>query len=403
MEPVKGFVQIAQNIVKTVSETLPFPISLSDEKGFIIGDSNLDRVGTFHPAYKQVIDSNDFITFDKEDVIGLHNVLPGIAVPLTFKQEIVGVLGIIGPPEEVRPHAELTKHYVELMWQETYYKQLADLEAEMEETYLQYLLFNDTKNEARTIQYCKELQIDTEKMSFCIIVTLSDFLMKEFDELVYSFTLRNLKEHLINEVKLFFKSNQLMKVNFLNKGEILLLLTVSSEDEYHEFLEHFYTQSYKLLRRLKKHYDSDIYITVGKLADSIFSIHESYQEAEHLLLEYEQLNSSRNVLSYHDWDVMVDLLPNKIDQTFKKRVLFRLNKIRNDKIYLDIMSSFIAYCESGMNITGAANTLYIHRNTVIYRLNKLEEMTSIDIKNFQHCVLLYSIVKNSSEIPGRSN
>ena len=390
---MEGFVQIAQNIVKTVSKTLPFSISLSDENGYIIGDPNPERIGTFHPAYKKVIDKKDFVTFEKTEAMGMENVLPGIAVPLNFQNKLIGVLGIIGPPEEVRPHAELTKHYVELMWQETFYKQLSDLEDEMEESYLQYLLLNETKNDSRTIQYCKELNLNTENMVFTVVVTLGNFLMEEFDEFVYSLTLNNLKEHLINEIKLVFNTPHLMKVNFLNKGKIVLLYSASSIDEYHEFMEKFYSKSSKLLRNLKKHYNSNVYITAGKLVDTIFKIHESYQEAEHLLQQSEQLNSPKQILSYHDWNVMVDLLPTIIDQEFKERVLFRLNKIKNDNMYEDIMNSFIAYCESGMNITGAANSLYIHRNTVIYRLNKLEDTTAIDIKDFQQCSLLYLILK----------
>src|SRR5690625_59537 len=236
---VEGFVQIAQNIVKTVSKTLPFPISLSDEHGYIVGDTQTKRIGTFHPTYKKVIDSGDFVTFDTADIIELENVLPGIAAPLNFQNKVIGVLGIIGPPEEVRPYAELTKHYVELMWQETFYRQLSDLEDEMKESYLQYLLLNETKNDTRTKQYCKELGIKTDTMAFCAVVSLGNFLMKEFDGLVYSLTLKKLKNHLLNEIQVYFNTPQLMTVHFLNNEKIVLLFSVFSIDEYHLFMDQF--------------------------------------------------------------------------------------------------------------------------------------------------------------------
>lgn len=390
---MEGLVQIAQTIVKTVSKTLPFPISLSNEHGYIIGDPNPERIGTFHPAYKKVIDSEDFVTFEEEEVIELENVLPGIAAPLNFQNKIVGVLGIIGPPNEVKPYAELTKHYVELMWQETFYRQLSDLEDEMKESYLQYLLLNETKNDTRTKQYCKELGIKTDTMAFCAVVSLGNFLMKEFDGLVYSLTLKKLKNHLLNEIQVYFNTPQLMTVHFLNKEKIVLLFSVSSIDEYHLFMDQFYIRSHKLVRALKKNYDSNIYITAGKLTNSIASIHESYQDAEHLLHQYERLNNFKCILSYYDWNVLVDLLPYHVSEVLTKHVQFRLEKIKKDKLFDEIITSFMTYCEHGMNITATANALYIHRNTVIYRLNKLEEVTSIDIKNFQHCTLLYTILK----------
>lgn len=395
---MEGFVQIAQNIVKTVSKTLPFPISLSDEHGNIIGDPNPNRIGTFHPAYKEVIDKKDFVIFEEEDAQKLENVLPGIAAPLSFQNNIIGVLGIIGPPSEVKPYAELTKHYVELMWQETFYRQLSDLEDEMKESYLQYLLLNDSKNETRTKQYCKELGIKTDKMTFCVVVTLGNLLMKEFDGIVYSLTLKKLKKQLLEEIYVYFKSPQLMAINFLNNEKVVLLFSVESIDDYHAFIEQFYKRSHKLLRALKKHYDSKIYITAGKLTDSIFVVHKSYQEAEQLLQQYEQLNNTKNILSYYDWNVLVDLLPSHVSESFTKHVRFRLSTIKDDKLFEEIINSFITYCECGMNITATAKTLYIHRNTVIYRLNKLEEITAIDVKNFQHCALLYFILKQKDSL-----
>lgn len=393
-----GFVQIAQKIVKTVSNNLPFPISLSDEHGMIIGDPNPERIGTFHPAYQQVIESDDFAIFDEEDAKRLDNVFPGIAVPLRFQNKIIGVLGIIGPPEEVKPYAEMTKHYVELMWQEMFYRQLSDLEDEMRESYLQYLLLNEAKNETRTKQYCQELGIAMDKMVFCVVVSLGNFLMKEFDGIVYSLTLKKLKSQLLEEIHMYFHTPQLMTVQFLNKEKIILLFAVDSLKEYHDFMEQFNARASKMLRALKKMYNSNIIITAGKLTDSIFTIHHSYQEAEQLLHQYESLNTEKHVLSYYDWDVLVDLLPHHISEAFTNHVLFRISKFKNDRMFNEIIHSFVTYCECGMNITATANALYIHRNTVIYRLNKLEELTAIDVKNFQHCSLLYLILKKHGEI-----
>ena len=46
-----------------------------------------------------------------------------------------------------------------------------------------------------------------------------------------------------------------------------------------------------------------------------------------------------------------------------------------------------------MNMSKAAKKLYIHRNTLIYRLQKIETITGLNIKSFDHCLLLYLVLK----------
>ncbi|WP_029268665.1 CdaR family transcriptional regulator [Virgibacillus alimentarius] len=386
---MRELVQIAQRLVKAVSVTLPFSISLSDADGCIVGATDSKRIGTFHPVYKRVIESKDVIAFSDSEASKFDNVLPGLAMPLNFQEETVGVLGIIGPPEEVRPHAELTKHYVELLWQETFYKQLADLKTKMEETYLQYILMNDAKNEEQMMQYCDALHIDMDTQMFCVVIHVEDYLVREFDDRVLSLTVNNLKELILREINHIFHQKQLLKVRFLNTDKIVLLFSAASVHAYVAFMDAFKQKSAKLLRRLAKYHLSGPSIAAGKLVDSVLTIHESYQEAEQLLKQ-----SHRQILSYHDWDVTTELLPSKVDQAFKDRMMFRLQDVWEDKKCKEVISSFQAYCQYGMNITEAAKALAIHRNTVIYRLKKMEEITSMDTRDFQHCALLYVILKN---------
>lgn len=391
---LKELVQVAQNVVKAVSGILPFPISLSDEHGYIIGATDPERVGTFHPVSKQVIESNNFVTFTESDVVHLDNVLPGIAVPLNFNGKTMGVLGIIGPPEKVKPHAEITKSYVELMWRETYYKQIEELESKMKESYLQYLLLNDKVSESRLKQVSEALDLDLETKYFCIVIDLGSFLTKEFNGKEYSITVNNLKEMIIRDVEIYFRNKYTRFIGFINTERIVILQTAASVNDYFKYMTEFKRTSNKLIETLKKRKIHDIAIAAGKLTNSLETIHRSYQEADSLIQNSINLKSRQLVLSYFDWDVLTEMLPFKIDQQFKERIAFRLSKLAKHPNYTELIDSFLAYCENGMNISEAAKALFIHRNTLIYRLRKMEELLALQTRNFQHCMLLYSILKN---------
>src|SRR5699024_1235572 len=108
--------------------------------GLIIGDSDPQRIGTLHKPSVEVLRKGRPISFDAQKVKQYENVLQGVAVPLNFHDETLGVLGIIGPPKEVSPHVELIKNYVEVMWQDTFDKEIEGVRERSSETFVQHLI-----------------------------------------------------------------------------------------------------------------------------------------------------------------------------------------------------------------------------------------------------------------------
>ncbi|TWI55911.1 PucR family transcriptional regulator [Halalkalibacter nanhaiisediminis] len=63
-----------------------------------------------------------------------------------------------------------------------------------------------------------------------------------------------------------------------------------------------------------------------------------------------------------------------------------LSNVINDK---DLIKSIKMYLDCNMNISLAAKKLYLHRNTMQYRVEKFIEKTGIDIRHFSHAVSIY--------------
>ena len=47
------------------------------------------------------------------------------------------------------------------------------------------------------------------------------------------------------------------------------------------------------------------------------------------------------------------------------------------------------WCESGFSLVEAARRMHVHRNTLIYRLEKLNKESGLDLKDFRTCLNLY--------------
>jgi carbohydrate diacid regulator len=62
--------------------------------------------------------------------------------------------------------------------------------------------------------------------------------------------------------------------------------------------------------------------------------------------------------------------------------------------YTTLSSTFMNYCKCNMNLSETARMLFLHRNSLVYRLEKIKELTGLDYARFDHCLLLYFAIKN---------
>ncbi len=44
------------------------------------------------------------------------------------------------------------------------------------------------------------------------------------------------------------------------------------------------------------------------------------------------------------------------------------------------------FFENNLNVSEASRQLYVHRNTLVYRLDKIQKLTGLDLRNFEHAV-----------------
>lgn len=65
-----------------------------------------------------------------------------------------------------------------------------------------------------------------------------------------------------------------------------------------------------------------------------------------------------------------------------------------------LMAAVNAFLQNGMNVSVAARALYMHRNTLIYKLNAVKKLTGFDLKKFNEAVkfeILYEIYSLGEE------
>ena len=71
----------------------------------------------------------------------------------------------------------------------------------------------------------------------------------------------------------------------------------------------------------------------------------------------------------------------------KKEKIYHIFNEGFSKLDNEMIRTIEVFFRCGLNLSDAAKELYIHRNTLIYRLDKIEKYTAYDIRNFNNAVL----------------
>lgn len=78
---------------------------------------------------------------------------------------------------------------------------------------------------------------------------------------------------------------------------------------------------------------------------------------------------------------------NQVDSMMKQHIL---KKYANDLIMIDSIKN---YLESNQNTSVASKKIYVHRNTLIQRIDKFKEITGFDVRDFNDAFLIYHLIK----------
>ncbi|MBN2396297.1 MAG: hypothetical protein JXC36_07535, partial [Candidatus Atribacteria bacterium] len=132
--------QLAQQIVDRTSKIIGKNINIMDENGIIIGTGDKIRLNQFHEGAAQVIKSKKKLLIYPEDRNHLIGVKPGVNLPIEDQNEVIGVVGITGNPNEVAQFGEVIKMTVEMMLQQQFLLKEIDLERQARENFIHDLI-----------------------------------------------------------------------------------------------------------------------------------------------------------------------------------------------------------------------------------------------------------------------
>ena len=163
---------------------------------------------------------------------------------------------------------------------------------------------------------------------------------------------------------------------------VLVKYVDSTENEYRSSVDYaeFLAQS------LKEELGLDVEVGVGPTVRSVKEVARSYQQAENALRYADVFGEGGNVHSYREFvlvKVLEDVPESKLAEYFSDLADERFTEVLSDE---EMVSTAEEFLRTSLNVSESSRNLYVHRNTLLYRLDKLQGATGLNLRDFGDAV-----------------
>jgi carbohydrate diacid regulator len=226
------------------------------------------------------------------------------------------------------------------------YKERYDKDNFIKNLLLDNLLLVDIYNRA------KKLHIDSEAR-----------------RVVYIIETKNEKDaNALETVRSLFSGKTKDFITAVDEKNIILVKEVKPNETYEDLNK----TAKIILDMLNTEAMTKVYVAYGTIVNEIKDVSRSYKEAKMALDVGKIFYSGKNVMAYNNLGIgrLIYQLPMPLCKMFIKETLTTINK----------------FFENNLNVSETSRQLYIHRNTLVYRLDKLHKNTNLDLRVFEDAI-----------------
>ncbi|WP_160725492.1 CdaR family transcriptional regulator [Bacillus sp. USDA818B3_A] len=330
---------LAQEIADKVMNVIPYNVNIMDEIGLIIGSGDQNRIGTYHQGAVSAIEQGTIVSIYQSE--GASK--PGVNIPIHFRDRIIGVIGISGGPNIVGPFAELVRVTAELLINQEFMFRERRIQEQMKEEFLYQWVF-------RKEAYDTSIINNGEALGIKLTIERKAIVVKG----------RLPKDPYLMEQEYYFRLNQ-------NS----MLYVVPSESD--------------LVKRIEAlHSANEVKIGIG---GCYTLVSKSVEEARRAIEIAERMELPQTLCQYQELK-FIDYLTNK-DISFEEITTFFKELDENPKGQ-ELIETLICYINNSGDMNAISKELHIHRNSLAYRLQRIEVLTNKNPKNFMDLFQLFT-------------
>ncbi len=340
--------RLFQGVVHQMRDTIGRVIGVIDENATVVACSELARIGTSNDFFSiELGESHDIFIRDGYTYkpFGVH-VKPDYAVFVEGTDEIAG------------KYASILA--ISLSSIKQYYDEKYDRNNFIKNIILDNVLPGDISIKSRELHF----NADISRVVFLInIVSAND--VSAYDVIQNLFPDKN-KDFVFN----------------ITETDIVLVKEIKNNIDVKD-LE-------KLARSISDTLQTEFFtrvnVGIGTPVMGVKDLARSFKEAQIAIEVGKVFDTEKNIVSYDNLGIarLIYHLPTTLCETFLKEV-FKKGSI--DSLDHETLFTIQRFFENNLNVSETSRKLFVHRNTLVYRLDKIKKLTGLDLREFDHAII----------------
>ena len=372
-------VALARAIVQRTMAIIPFGVNVMDERGLIIASGNPERIGTLHPGAQLALARRDTVEIDSADAPHLHGARPGVNLLLTVRGEVCGVVGLTGHPDQVRQFGALVRLTAEMILEQSQLIGELQREKRYREEFVVQLVSGTGVAHDSMVAWAARLGVDLRRPRAMVVAQVAGVGARV--ELVLS-SLQQVQAELAR------RWPELLTA-VISPGELAMLAPFDMTATPGAHAAAARQRLHELHAVLREGLPFPVTLALGIALPGLDGAAASYASARETARVGKLKHPEAAVFSYFDMSLPVLLAGLKTgwqaDQLRQPLQRLRAADNRSGMLMATVAAWFVHH-----NVPGAtAQALGIHRNTLDYRLQKVSDLTGLDLANADDRFLLY--------------
>jgi carbohydrate diacid regulator len=384
---------IAQEVAIIVSSLIGYSIAICNRNGSIIGTTEYDRFNKFNQGAYEAIKTGKEIIISTKNINKFEGAKLGINLPLKLNNQIIGAVEIAGDPNRIKIHGKLTKMTVETMIKAALMEKQTSLESRALENFLYTLLYEQLDETEQSLrERASLLGIDLKKPRIAIVIHIQDFQYVQIQ-----------KEKVLKCIKFVLNGNDQYLSAYTGGNNFVVFIPIIPTSEYSEIKKNVNRISKTFITTIKKQLGLESVIGIGSLNNkSYYSLKTNFQEACEALSTGNNFKKERNIYFFDELglDLILNNIPQKVADNFLKNIIGDKEKAFDNILDSTLLYTLEVFFECNLNISETARILFVHRNTLLYRLDKIFKITKRDPRIFSEAMELkiLLLLKHSSSL-----
>lgn len=356
------FDTLGQEIVDDLSNLIREQVILTDQRGFIQASTDTSRINQFHEGALLALRKKEILHMGGEEVKRLRGVRKGVILPIIIEGGAIAVLGITGEPEKIQPQALLILKVVELFILDAQKRKAKEEKVrELEYFVFDWLTSTSVSKTKRFIERAAILGIEVDIYKRIAVL--------EAMTVVNPFSIQDVEY--LSSLQYVHPSAKLIQ---WGRGKLLMLLPKMDEKKLRIEMEH-------LLLHIKWKLKIDVAVGIGEPEDYL-NLTKSFNQAEQAVEVSKKFGRIvfENELQF---DLILQSIPQQTKEEFIRRTLAPIEKDT------ELLHNLRVWFGENQSMQNTAKKLHIHKNTLSYRLQKVEQMTGLSVSEIDDVLLIF--------------